>query len=48
MAKLICKACRYKLDKMPDSELCPYCGKKELEEEQNADELIHEVEKILE
>ena len=46
MGKFICKECGYKTDSA-SLEICPYCNKKSIEKEQDAEELIKEVEKIL-
>jgi rubrerythrin len=47
MKKFICKECGYKFEN-ENKKNCPYCGKKETEEEKNAEELIEEVKNILE
>ena len=47
MVKLICKNCEYRFEGQIKTNTCPYCGKKMVEEEQNAEELIKEVEEIL-
>jgi len=49
MAKLICKNCGYRFEGEEEVKIkCPYCDKKEIEEEKDAEELIKDVEKILE
>lgn len=48
MTKLVCKDCGYVFEgKKDDRAHCPYCGKKNIEDEQNAEELIEDVKKIL-
>lgn len=49
MTKLICKSCGYRFDRKVDPKVktCPYCSKKDVEEEQDAEELIKEVDEIL-
>ncbi len=49
MANMICKSCGYRFDNKTNCKVkvCPYCGKKGVEEEQDAEELIKEVEEIL-
>jgi rubrerythrin len=47
MTKFICKECGYKTDNA-SLEICPYCSKKSIKKEQDAEELIKEVEEILE
>lgn len=47
MTKMICKSCGYRFDNKTSSKVCPYCSKKTVEEEQDAEELIKEVENIL-
>ncbi len=42
----ICKNCRFRLETKGYSD-CPYCGKKEIEKEKNATELLEEVESLL-
>jgi len=46
MVKFICKECGYKTDGEA-GKICPYCSKKTIEKEQDAEELIKEVEEIL-
>ncbi len=47
MMKFICKGCGYRFESEKENTKCPYCGKKEIEGEKNAEELIKDVEKIL-
>lgn len=49
MAKFVCKACGYRIESKKDSypKKCPYCSKETIEEEENAEELVKEVEEIL-
>jgi len=48
MGKFVCKGCGYKIEMVEKPRVCPYCGKEKIEEEQDAGELLKEVEKILE
>ena len=49
MAKFVCKNCKYRFEGDGESKnkICPYCGKKDIKEEQDAEELIEEVGEIL-
>ena len=47
MAKLICKACGYRIDSSKANKKCPYCSKENLEEEKGAEELLEEVGNII-
>lgn len=47
MARYFCKKCGYKFESDKIKDMCPYCGKKEISEEQTAEELISDVENIL-
>ncbi len=49
MANMICKSCGYRFDDKTNYrvKICPYCSKKTVEEEKDAEELIKEVENIL-
>ena len=47
MTKFICKECGYRFDSEMGKK-CPYCSKESTEKEQNAEELIKDVEEILE
>lgn len=46
MANLICKKCGYKL-KGANTGKCPYCGEMSLEEEESAEQLIQDVERLI-
>ncbi len=48
MTRYYCKKCRYKFKSDQPKEMCPYCGEKEIAEEQTAEEIMRDVEKILE
>ncbi len=48
MTRYFCKKCRYKFESDKLKEMCPYCGEKEVSEEQTAEEIMRDVEKILE
>lgn len=49
MTKMICKSCGYRFDNKTNYKvkICPYCSKKAIVEEQDAEELIKEVEDII-
>lgn len=47
MKKFICKGCGYRFESDVGKK-CPYCGKEEVEGEQDAAHLVEEVENILE
>ena len=48
MESYICANCKFKFkaSKMPST--CPYCGKKTVEKEKMANELVNEIEGLLE
>lgn len=48
MVEFVCKNCGYKLEDKEGQRRCPYCSIDRLEEEQDAEKLIKDVEKILE
>ena len=48
MGRYFCKECRYRFESDTKKERCPYCGKNSLSEEQTAEEIVGEVEKLLE
>jgi len=47
MARYFCKKCGYRFESKKIKDSCPYCGKKDIAEEQTAEEIISDVEKIL-
>ena len=47
MGKFICKQCGYKTENPEGKKRCPYCDKVGLEEEQDAEEILKEIEEIL-
>jgi DNA-directed RNA polymerase subunit RPC12/RpoP len=46
MVRYICPNCRFYLEAEKAVE-CPYCGKRTLEKERDAEELLDEIDKIL-
>jgi len=46
MGRYFCQKCGYKFESEKVKETCPYCGKKTVEEEQTAEEIMKDVEKI--
>ena len=47
MGKYICTNCNYRFNSENPFD-CPYCGKKTLEKEKSAEELLEQVERLLE
>jgi len=47
MTRYFCKKCGYKFESEKIKERCPYCGQREIAEEQTAEEIVSDVEKIL-
>lgn len=47
MTKYFCKKCGYKFESENIKEACPYCGQKDISEEQSAEEILEDVSKIL-
>ena len=48
MKNFVCKKCGYRFQSLQEKpKICPYCSKESVTEEQGAEELLDEVEKIL-
>jgi rRNA maturation endonuclease Nob1 len=47
MGRYFCQKCGYKFESEKIKEICPYCGKKTVKEEETAEEIMKDVEKIL-
>ena len=48
MTRYFCRKCNYKFETEKPKKMCPYCGEKEISQEQTAEEIMKDVEKILE
>jgi len=46
MAKWVCTGCNFRFEASNPKD-CPYCGRRNIEKEASAEELLDEVEKIL-
>ena len=44
--KFVCKDCNYRFESEFDKtqDVCPYCGKKEVEKQKSADEILNDIE----
>jgi len=47
MTKWVCTSCNFRFES-GDAKECPYCGRRNVEKEPSAQELLNEVEKLLE
>ncbi len=47
MAKWVCTSCNFRFESGNAKE-CPYCGRRNIEKEPSAEELLNEVERLLE
>jgi DNA-directed RNA polymerase subunit RPC12/RpoP len=44
MTKYVCKNCRFAVESEKVPARCPYCDRKSMEKEQNADEILSSIE----
>jgi len=47
MTDFVCMNCKYRF-KSEDGKTCPYCGKRSVEKDKSASELLNEIENMLE
>ena len=47
MAKWVCTSCNFRFESI-DAKECPYCGRRNVQKEPSAEELLNEVERLLE